>query len=392
MAAEKPRGPVRPGAAPPQPAVSQHGRGLALRARAAVVAALVGGLVVAASIAYGSRTVDDPPLPRPEQYPLVGVQFHGTWSSYTNPQREQLLDNLVAMGVRTVRIGVSWAMIQPDRPSGDDHGWSWTWGVPRVDSVVQMALDRGLVVHATFGRTPAWANNGAGEAAAPADLTDWQRAVRFVATRYRDKISSWEIWNEPNLPTYFVDGTPAAYTRLLCAAYPVIREAVPTTPVVYGGLSGNDWRFLRASYQVGAKGCFDVLAVHPYQRYGYAPGAQPPDDQPWYFANIELVRDVQEEFDDLKPVWFTELGWSTHLNEPETPEYQRGVSAQTQASFLVRTLQLTKARYPYVARIFIYQARDETEFDRENNNFGLFTVSLQPKPAVSALETYLLRN
>jgi polysaccharide biosynthesis protein PslG len=295
----------------------------------------------------------------------------------------------VATGVRSVRVGVSWAMLQPDRPTAGDGGWSWSWGIPRVDSVVHMALERGLVVHATFGRTPAWANNGAGEAAAPTSLADWRRALRFVVHRYAGKITSWEIWNEPNLPKYFSHGTAASYTRLLCAAYPVVHAESPSAPVVFGGVSGNDWRFVRAAYRAGAKGCFDVLGVHPYQRWGFAPAAPAPNSQPWYFANVALVRQVQREFHDLEPIWFTEVGWSTHSNGPGLPEYERGVSEHRQADYLVQTLELTRQRYRYVARVYIYQARDETEFSVENNNFGLFTVRLTPKPAVSALHRYL---
>lgn len=320
---------------------------------------------------------------------LVGTQFQGTWSTYTDQERETLLDDLVGIGVRTVRISIAWAMLQPDRPVPGDAGWSWGYGVPRVDSVVQMALSRGLIVHATFGRTPAWANDGAGEGAAPTSLTDWRRAVSFVAHRYAGKVSSWEIWNEPNLPKYFVDGSPASYTQLLCAAYPIMHSASPTTPVAYGGLNGNDWRFLEASYRAGAKGCFDVLAVHPYQRWGFPPEAGAPSDEPWYFANIALVRDVQRRYGDLLPVWFTEFGWSTHANAPGTPEYARGVTEQQQASYLVETLRLTSERYPYVKRAYIYTARDETGFDLENNNFGLYTLALEPKPAVAALQRYL---
>ncbi len=335
------------------------------------------------------RSASPPTVPRTHPL-LVGAQFQGTWSNYTDPVRKKLLDELVAMGIHTVRISVSWAMLEPDRPTPGDAGWSWSWGVPRVDSVIAMARQRGLTVHATFGRTPAWANGGAGEAAAPTRLSDWRRAVHFVTNRYRGKVSSWEIWNEPNLPKFLIDGTPAGYTRLLCAAYPIIHRLAPTTPVVFGGVSGNDWSFIKAAYQAGAKGCFDVLAVHPYQRWGVPPDAVAPDEEPWYFDNVRLVRQVQAEFHDLKPIWFTEFGWSTHANSASTPEYERGVSEQQQARYLVQTLQLTEQRYPYITRAYIYQARDETDFDLENNNFGLFTVTLHPKPVVAALRKLLM--
>ena len=320
---------------------------------------------------------------------MVGVQFQGTWSTYTDAQRAALLDKLVAMGVKSVRIGISWAMIQPRRPTPTDPGWNWSWGIPRVDSVVAMARERGLVVHATFGRTPPWANGDAGEPTAPTSLDDWRTAVRFVARRYAGKVSSWEIWNEPNLPKFFTGASPVAYTRLLCAAYPVVHAEAADTPVVFGGVSGNDWPFISEAYAAGAKGCFDVLAVHPYQRYGYPPAAPAPTPEPWYFANVRLVRGIEQHYHDLKPIWFTELGWSTHANTPALPEYEKGVSRQTQAAYLVQTLRLTKRRYPYVARVYLYQARDETGFSVENNNFGLFTTTLQPKPAVAALTHYL---
>ncbi|MGI8702676.1 MAG: cellulase family glycosylhydrolase [Nocardioidaceae bacterium] len=365
----------------------------------AVVAALVG--VGAGSLGWPrdggmtSSTPIDQPAPPADGPPrsqgrlLVGTQFQGTWSTYTDDERRTLLDDLVDIGVKTVRISISWAMLQPDRPTADDAGWSWTYGVPRVDSVVAMARSRGLIVHATFGRTPSWANDGAGEGAAPTSLADWRRAVAFVAHRYAGKVSSWEVWNEPNHATYFPNGTPESYTDLLCAAYPILHAAAPGTPVVYGGLSGNDWRFLEASYGAGAKGCFDVMAVHPYQRSGYSPDSPAPDEEPWYFSNVSLIRAVQARNHDLLPVWFTEFGWSTHPNAPGTPEYQRGVTEQQQATYLVRTLQLTEERYPYVKRAYIYTTRDETGFDQENNNFGLYTLSLQPKPAVTALERFL---
>lgn len=363
----------------------------------ALVAVLaLGALLIergASDDARPSLPPDTQPLtfpPRPAQgHLLVGTQFQGTWSTYTDAERRTLLDDLVSIGVRTVRISISWAMLQPERPVAGDAGWSWAYGVPRVDSVVRMALDRGLLVHATFGRTPGWANDDAGEGAAPTYLSDWRRAVSFVAHRYAGDVSSWEVWNEPNHAKYFLDGTPESYTRLLCSAYPILHRASSTAPVLYGGLSGNDWRFLQETYDAGAKGCFDVMALHPYQRWGFTPEADAPNEEPWYFPNVSLVRSVQASYDDLKPIWFTEFGWSTHPNAPELADYDRGVTQKQQASYLIRTLQITQERYPYVKRAYIYTTRDESVFDQENNNFGLYTLKLEPKPAVAALRHYL---
>jgi len=337
-----------------------------------------------------SRT-NIPPVNDPATMPKVGVQFHGTWSNYTDAQRRQLLDQIAASGVQWVRIGVSWAMIQPRRPSETDAGWNWSWGIPRVDSVIDMARARGLRVRATFGRTPAWANDGAGEAAAPASLADWRRAAAFVAQRYAGKVSSWEIWNEPNHPKYFLNGTPTAYTALLCSAYPVIKSAAPKTKVVYGGTSGNDWQFIKATYEAGVKGCFDVLAVHPYQDAQWEPEMIATRTDRWYFSNVSLVRQVQLQYRDRKPIWFTEVGWSTHANAPGTPSWAVGLTEEQQADYLLRMLANTADNYPYVKKVSIYSSRDETDFDLHNNNFGLWRSDLSPKPSALALDAFMER-
>ena len=263
-------------------------------------------------------------MPPPDAHPLlVGAQFQGTWSNYSDPVREKLLDELVAMGIRTVRIGVSWAMIQPDRPTAGDARLELGWGVPRVDSVVAMALARGLIVHATFGRTPAWANDGAGEAAAPTPER-LATAVRFVAHRYQGKVSSWEIWNEPNLPKYFTDGTPAAIHEAALRRLPGHPPHGSADPVVFGGVNGNDWEFIKAAYQAARRAASTCSPSTPTSAGASRrrPGARAPSLV--LRRTSRLVRQVQAEFHDLKPIWFTEFGWSTHANAPGTARVRAG--------------------------------------------------------------------
>jgi hypothetical protein len=320
-------------------------------------------------------------------WPRFGVVYHGMWDM-TWPQRAALLDKLVATGVTWVRIGIPWATVQPNRPTAHDPGWGMGWGVPKADRVINQAVDRGLEVSATLGQTPGWANGGRGENYLPSDPATYAHAIRWMAHRYRDKVMSWEIYNEPNNDSQLITTVPE-YVRLLCQAYPAVHAGDSTTNVLFGGTSGVDAEFIGEAYERGAKPCFDTLAVHPYNGE-YAPSVRARSDDLWWWRNISDVRAVMGRHGDLaKPVWFTEYGWSSHSNSPGTPSWERGVTYQQQARYAVQFIRLTRRHYPFVDRVAWYSARNETNSSVENNNFGLFTLDLSPKPVALRLREFL---
>lgn len=328
-------------------------------------------------------------LPADRSHPLVGVQYMGTRGGRSDAQRAQLLDNLKALGVKWLRIGIPWDALQPRPPSSPDGGWAVHNGLARTDTVMRMAAERGFQVSVTFGRTPDWANGGKGANHLPTDLSSYTDALRFLANRYRGTVSSWEIWNEPNNPNYLTDATAADYKNLLCAADRTLNEVVPDDTVVSGGTAGNDWQWIDALYNAGAKGCFDVLATHPYN-HSAAPTEVPTNDAPWWFQNISLVRKVMLEHDAAAtPVWFTEVGWSTAYDPDRQGPSGKGVSLEQQAQYLVEMLALTHNNYPYVKRVSWFNSKDESTGKTHNDNFGLYTTDLTAKPAADALKRYL---
>jgi hypothetical protein len=102
-------------------------------------------------------------------------------------------------------------------------------------------------------------------------MQDYADAAKWVASRWGSYLGGLEIWNEPN----HVDSSGEAgfwktsdqagdYVRLLQAAYPAVKSAMPTLPVVGGSLVYSDGFFLQALYDKGIKGYFDAFAIHPY--------------------------------------------------------------------------------------------------------------------------------
>ena len=319
--------------------------------------------------------------------PAFGVQFHGMWSSYNDTQRDLILSELHSAGVQWLRLDLGWAMLQPNGPGSYDMGW----GVPFTDSVINRIHADGFHLLVTFWRTPAWANGGAGETALPTNPSDYANALQWAAARYAGKVDAWEIWNEPNMTYSMTGADPSRYAALLRAAYPAAHAGDPATQVVFGGPSENDVPWISKAYAAGIRGSFDVMATHPYMGPSNAPPETPDDGSIYKLAHVSAVHDLMTaNGDGGKPIWFTEFGWSSHANTSSMANWELGVTPQQQGDYLVRTLQLIKQSYPYVTNAFWYEANDEhTGTTVNNDNYGLLDSSLAPKPAYSAIASYL---
>lgn len=320
-------------------------------------------------------------------HPKFGVQFHGMWSDYDDATRGAVLDRLAAGGARWLRIDVAWSMIQPNGPGSYDTGW----GVPFVDRVLSMAHARGFKVLVMFWMTPPWANRNQGTRVAPDSPSDYARAIRWAAERWSGEVNAWEVWNEPNMDYFFKGADAGSYTRLLCAAYPAVKAADPSAKVVFGGVVHNDDRWIGQAYDAGARGCFDVMATHPYQGPADLSPLAPDNGEIWRLTHVSAVRRVMVANGDAdKPIWFTEMGWSSHPNTGKEQPWDRGVSEQQQADYAVDALRLVRDRYPYVRKAFWYNERNKATGSAQQDNFGLLRRDLAPKPVYAAVRAYLL--
>jgi hypothetical protein len=311
----------------------------------------------------------------------VGVQFHGMWDLYTDAQRVTVLNKLQAAGVRSVRLDISWAMLQPTSPSSYD-----AWGVSFVDRVINMAYQRGIKPLVLLRLTPGWANRGQAENVLPDNPADYARVARWAAARWNGKVIGWEVLNEQNSPDFMAGADPAAYVRLLRAAYPAFKAGSPATPVVFGGMQYNDTDWIRRAYDAGAKGYFDVMATHPYMGPSNLPPTTPDNGTIWTLNHVTSVRNLMvARGDGAKNIWFTELGWSTHANADDYAPWALGVSEATQAAYLTQTVNLVRVRYPYVTRMYWYNERDLPWGGEQVEHYGLMHADLSAKPALGAL-------
>lgn len=334
------------------------------------VSALV---LVAALSATGCRTAAAEPVVPADGYGF-SVGAPQIWMKPADADRE--LDAAARTNARWMRVHIDWHAIEQIKGQFD-------WGY--VDHWIDGARARGLKVLGLITNTPDWAKApGMPPYAPPIDPADYADFTATVAKRYRDRVSHWEIWNEPNLPRFlgFTESRAAVYVGLLKAAYPAIKGVQPNSTVMSAGLSpavGVDApaNFLNDMYTNGAKSYFDAVAMHPYVFPG---GIAADPDNGW--SDLARAHDVMTlNGDGDKKIWMTEFGTPTSAPSAE------GVSQQEQAKQILDVLAGV-AGAGWSGPAFIYSIRDidTASPDNREDNFGaLLTSDWQPKYTASVL-------
>lgn len=316
-----------------------------------------------------------------EQYPhFVGVTAHLTWNHYTWADRTKILDRLNAAGVDTIRMDISWKQLQPA---------SWAYDrtyLGFLDRIVDLSNSRKIKPLIIMLKTPTWANGGQPSQVLPTNPATYANAARFLAQRWKGKVAGWQVLNEMNDPDMMATGDPNRYAKFLRVVYPAIKKVDYTTPVIFGGIMYNDANWLNRAYVAGIKGYFDIMATHPYQSPSNTDPTLPDNGTRERLNHLPAIRAVMLRYQDPKPIWLTEFGFSTHANPSGTKNWQLGVSESTQAEFTEKAIREVKLKYSsYVTKMFLYQDRDITTLDFHNNNFGIFRLDLSPKPVYTVL-------
>lgn len=230
-----------------------------------------------------------------------------------------------------------------------DNGTAWSQielepGVYKWDNlegVLENAQSKGMNdILMVLGTTPEWNAKKIspndypqpGAASAPKDLKAWDAWVTEVATRYKGRITSYQIWNEANLKNFW-NGTPEEMADLTKRAYDIIKAIDPEALVVSASpstrLTGPFDKFFSAYLDaLAAKDWpIDVVAIHTY------PAA---DGDP--VARGAVIKTVQDYLTaagapDL-PLWDTELNYGL-AGPGDLPKQE--ITGAKAAGWVVRT-------------------------------------------------------
>jgi hypothetical protein len=168
------------------------------------------------------------------------VTFEGSRDLLEDATWQSTLDEIDALGARSLRVIIYWNDVAPDpnaakRPSFDATDPAAYPGFGKYDRLLEAAHDRGMKVVLTLsGPVPKWATASRKDNLTRPRPVEFQRFATAVGKRYKSLASWWGIWNEPNHPDFLAPQFSAKGHR-------------PLSPGIYRQLFLAGWRGLRSS-------------------------------------------------------------------------------------------------------------------------------------------------
>jgi len=334
---------------------------------------------------------------RTRPYPLA---MCSNGNVLTNPEYAV---KMLESGARICRTDLAFGTIRP-RP-GDDPA-TWDWSAPERVKKLRGEHPR-LEWLGLLGYGTAWAAEPGGGSGIAAP----QRGVRVMppddprnlyghyvyetVRRYKDVISAWESWNEPDLSGHaFFNGNGADFFHYQKACYLAAKKADPGCTVLFASMCFPTFEGYLASRRLKpptpypSRSCFfeeylrecakdpdakrhnhyfDVMNTHTYSRATDA------------YDYVAVLRRLMKEYTgrDDKPVWITEMGITDTGG-------QFGCSPDEYCDYILQSYAW--GCLAGVERFFHFQLDN-------SNGHGLYTGMLgQPKPALAAYRDVLARE
>src|SRR3954453_23517469 len=213
----------------------------------------------------------------------------------------------------------------------------------------------------------------------PGAVASYAQFAGQAAAHFRGRAAGWEIWNEEDAPKWWAGMPPldedhpdrdaSQYVPLLKASYAAVKAADPSAPVVLGGLTGNDYKFVASLYDNGGAGTLAVLATHtdtgcaissPYGYYRDTAGG--PISQ-WAFLGYRSVHDLMAAHGEGdKQIWLTEMGWSSYTGNCVVGKWAgqkaAGVSEADQGKFTTQAFHCM-ATDSYVGKVLLFKLNED---------------------------------
>lgn len=307
-------------------------------------------------------------------------------------------------GVDSVRIPISWNSVEAVRGAPD---------FSHVDRLVTGAAGAGLDILPFVYDAPSWAvarvavPGSGGSVRAPKTLpvksgaqrSAWAAFLQLVVARYgpggafwaanpvlpQRPLRTWQIWNEQNFKYFVVRPNPADYGKLFNVSYSAIRSVDPGAKLILGGMFSQPPEARRKAKPPQAYYATDFLE----RLYKSTPGIKRKfvgvSLHPYTIKYQELTPDIEafrqvlvENHDAGKPLWITEIGWSS-LPRAGNDGFSQGPNGQVkQLKGAFKTFVAKQAKWR-LKRIYWFSVDDQPGACNFCGGTGLFGEGFVPK-------------
>ncbi|MGI8511566.1 MAG: beta-galactosidase, partial [Solirubrobacteraceae bacterium] len=352
------------------------------------------------SSSAGARPPVTVPGPRADVPAQPASGIHASLRYMDEPGMKQVMAQMRDAGMAYAREDLSWKEIEV---TPGQYDWSW------YDVIVSNAARNGLRLILIPNNSPVWATGAWNRMpSSGAALDAYIRFIRKAIERYGSggafwssrpdvpklPIATWDIWNEPYVPSQTENPNPAAYAGMFKAVVSAVRGVDPAARFMLEadlGTVGPDPQppFLEALFDaVPDLGRYaDIVSLHAYTVNSptQCDRGKPVSKgfQSWNPIRYELcrVQDIRRILDERGAsnarMWITELGWSTGGSRP--------VSEATQAQYVREAYaKLREWRLVDVVTWFHLKTMERDPANPEDF-FGFLHADGSPKPAWSAL-------
>lgn len=289
------------------------------------------------------------------------------------------LDLLAYAGIGVVRDCVQWDCME--KKKGDYRT------LPEMDRLLDRLNELGIRMNWTlFRANPIYEN--------PLDPKAFAAFCGWVADRYKGKIDTYEIWNEPNNFDFFkcyqrVYGygenlRDRRWMKHFVELTNAADDELAKRPGLTVGVGGGTWWVpLKYMLDVGLARSHNVVTIHPYNH-----GQPFPEKAPFFSDDFKLLREQMKANGGATRIAITEVGWTTYDASAATEHAHVGkypaVAFAEQAQYLVRMYLL--ARQSGIEYTCQYDFRDDgTKRYYTEHNFGLVDYWSNPKPSYAAV-------
>lgn len=362
---------------------------IGIRLRTLLLLALAPAALIAAAPSVASAAAPPPGF--------VGMTSEDVFAD-PGAYRAQTLGAQRGVGVQLIRQTFDWSRIEQSPGSYD---------FSTHDAYVSSLASHGMRVlpilfnppHFRLGRTSGRAS------CAPSSFDTFAAFAQALVRRYgpggslwaehpslpKVPITSWQIWNEPNLGIYWCNRASARqYVRMLRAVGGAIKKADPKAEIVTAGLPPSKLssavpieRYIRQMYRAGGKKAFDTMAINSYAK-----------NRAELRTLLGTIRRIMNRSGDKRaPIWITELGWGDAGPAHRFIVGSAGQAKRISSSFTEILRQRKRLR---LRGVVYYTWRDAAPYpplyrDLWGLHTGLLDASANPKPAYYAFRDAVAR-